>query len=196
MKWYSVITNDRAVLEPLVTEAHDFRGIDSDALYSGGIIKGWNSDAYLQVSRPELDGDPDDALQNHLDLLIFSPRLRTALAEQGVPGFQFLPIQIIKSTGERLADFAIAHVVELRAALDLERSAYEVFPNDYFLPDRRGLIRSLRRAVLKKAALYDTDAIRLKEFFPRVCVSERFVTAFEEARCTGLSFRDTPVSEG
>lgn len=70
--------------------------------------------------------------------------------------------------------FSVANVVATRAALDHKRSDFDVFPEDYFLADRRGRVRGIRKAVLKSAALKECDIVRLEEFLPSVYASEKF----------------------
>jgi hypothetical protein len=105
-------------------------------------------------------------------------------------------VTIVRSSGSRLSNFAIANIVEKRTALDLRRSDYDVFPDDYFIAERRGRIRSVRRAALRSEALPDADAFRLEEFPSRLFASERFVRVFEDMRCTGLSFVEAQVVSG
>lgn len=195
MKWYWVVQNDRAVADPLVVDADDLRGLDPERLFDGKPVDEWNDGATLLSTSREGDGQPDDALQNHLNCLVFSNRLRTALEDAQVKGFQFLPVRVFTSTGTRINGFSVANIIERRRALCPEKSDYDVFPVDYFLKERRGRIRALRRATLFANALRDTDAFRLDEYPQRAYVSERFVRIFDGERCTGLSFVEAPVVE-
>ena len=113
MRWFWVIHNDNTVDDPLVTEAHDLPLSDTSALFQGRPIDSWSDSAILRVIDPKNDGDPDDALQNHLNLIVASPRLRRALEDTGVKGGQFLPVDVLNSRNECLTGLSILNVVDL-----------------------------------------------------------------------------------
>jgi hypothetical protein len=105
-------------------------------------------------------------------------------------GAAFRLIRVFRPRGEELEGFSIANVVERRRALDWSRTDYDVFPDDYFLSERRGLFRAIRRVALRADALKDVDIVRLDEFPPSVYVPNNFKKAFEEGQFTGYSFHE------
>jgi hypothetical protein len=194
MKWYRVIQNDRAVEIALVVDDEDLGGVEPDKLQCGTPVSGWSTSALLRATSSDDDGEPDDALQNHLGLLVFSARLRAGLESAGVCGFQFLPVRVERPGGDAVAGYAIANVVVRRAVLDRDRSEFDVFPPDYFLLPRRGQIRGLRAAALRRAALSGADVFDSTNI-RRVYVSEKFKRVFDDGGFTGLGFSRAPVVE-
>jgi hypothetical protein len=190
--WYWAIGCDNAVANPLVTDSAEL-GVDPEVLDIGRPVEQWSELAWLRATRATNEGTPDDVLQNHLGLPIFSPRLRGTLEDALVQGIQYLPVRLYRPNGQQVAGFSIANIVERRAALDRSRSDCDLFPGDYFLPDRRGAVRGIRRAVLRASALHGCDIVRLDDFPASVYVSEKFRTAFESGAFTGYSFRSVLV---
>ena len=188
-RWYWAVSCDNTVEDPLVVDSADLE-IDPGRLDVGQPQEGWSDLAWLRAEKPENDGTPDDALQNHLGLPVYSFRLRSALEAAGIRGIQYLPVRLFRPNGQEIAGFSIANIVERRGALDRSRSDYDVFPNDYFLSERRGDVRGIRRVVLHVEALRGCDIARLDEFPSSVYVSERFKNVFESAPFTGYSFRE------
>lgn len=193
MRWFKVVRNDRVTPDPLVTDDADLAGVDPESLDIGVPAPRWDPEAVLRAVKPENDGWPDDALQNNLCLLVFSGRLRAALEAEGIRGIQFLPVRVLRPGGEPVEGYSVANVVALRDALDRGLSDYSVYPDDYFLPERRGRVRAVRITVLRRAALAGTDLIRLADSRASVYASERFRQVFDEDSCTGLSFREVRV---
>lgn len=191
--WYWTISCSNAVEDPLIVDDAEL-GVDPDLLDIGHPIENWPSTAVLRVTQRSDDGTPDDALQNFLGLPIFSGRLCKALKAAGIRGFQYLPVQILRPSGAAVEGFCIGNIIERRSALDMTRSDYTVFPDDYFLPARRGLISRVRRAVLVGQRIIDCDAMRLDEFSASVFVSGRFKGVFEDGDFTGYSFEEVEVA--
>lgn len=194
MKWYWIVSCDNTVANPFVADTGDLKGFDRDDLTCGRRVEGWNPEAWVRASRSEDDGDPDDALQTHLALPIYSRRLRGALGEASILGIQYLPIETIRPDGSHFGGFAIANILSVQPALDFERSDYELFPNDYFLPQRRGKVRCLKTAVLRASRLKEHDILRLAEYDEDIYVSERFKIVFETGGFTGYSFHERDLS--
>lgn len=192
-RWYWAISCDNTVDNPLVVDSAEL-GVDPEDISCGERLERWGELARLSVTKAQNDGVPDDVLQNHLGLPVYSRRLRAALEASGIRGVQYLPIRVFRPNGEQISGFSIANIVEKRQALDRLRSDYDVFPDDYFLLERRGNVRGIRRAVLRAEALADCDIARLDEFPSSVYVSERFKAAFEAVRCTGYAFREVRTS--
>ena len=101
-------------------------------------------------------------------------------------------MEVRASDGSPVATFYVANILNVVAALDLERSDYSVFGPER--PDRQGEVRSLQRPVLRRAAVEGYDILRLAEYPVFVCVSAQFKRAFEGAGCTGYGFHALALS--
>ena len=71
---------------------------------------------------------------------------------------------------ELVATFFVANVLNLVAALDVERSAVTYFGPER--PDRAGEIKSIERPVLRRAAVEGYDVLRLAEYPLALAVSD------------------------
>lgn len=192
-RWYQAIGCDNTVEDPLVID-EDSLPIDPVLLRIGKPVTEWGPSAYLMARKPEYDGEPDDVLQNCLNLPVFSRRMRDALAIEGISGFQYLPVRVLRPNGVEIPGFCFANILERRRALDRQRSSYAVFPDDYFLPQRRGLVRAIYRRVLVGEQLQGCDVLRLDEYYVSIFVSDRFKQTFEAWNLTGYSFAEVEVS--
>lgn len=196
MKWYHVIRYGNPVHNPYVAGTGDLMGLDEEDLWGGMLISHWNESAWIKAETPEDDGEADDTLQSYLHPPIYSARLRHALEVAGICGIQYLPLHVLRPDGTEIPGYAIANILNLvEGALDLERSDYDVYPADYFLPERVGRVRGIRIPVLREKKLRGLDAVRLAEAKAAFYVSERFKAAFENAGCTGHSFVEIELSE-
>lgn len=193
MKWFDMIPNDNAVAKPFVTDKHNFFGIDEVQLTSGTRVTRWGGKSWLMCTDTACNGDPDDALQNHLALPIFSLRLRRSIRQAGIGDIQYLPVRILRPNRDEIPGFSLANILAKVPALDVSRSDFDRFEDDYFIPERRGTVSGLRRAALKRAILQGRDIARLEEFEVAMFCSERFKKAFERGRCTGFSFEQVSV---
>lgn len=191
-RWYLAVSCDNTVPNPLIVDMADL-GIAPERLDAGKQVEDWTAFAWMRASRPENDGTPDDVLQNHLGLPVYSARLRNALERAGIRGVQYLPVKVLRPAGEIIDGYCIANIVERRAALDFARSDYDVFPDDYFLPERRGKVRGIRRVTLRAEKLEGCEIFKLDEFAPSIYMSESFKTTFEAGGFTGYSFREVSV---
>ena len=195
MKWYyMIIGEENRVPRYFLANDKDIFGRDRFAVCFGRGINDWNSAARLNSTRPEYDGTPDDVLANALGWPVFSNRLRQTLrdAEVGVANIQYLPIRVIRSTGEEVPGFEVANVVTRVAALDRRRSRMLDEDEDETDPET-GLpnVTAVGKAALFNEKLVSHDVIRLVEYFPPVFVSQRFVDAFNTSKCTGATFAPT-----
>lgn len=195
MQWYWLITNDNTVVNPFVSDEGGLDGIDEWMFGECRVIEAWSGNAWLQAASVANDGDPDDSLQNHLGLLVFSKRLQTTLTSAGIDRIQYLPIHVLRPNGVKCGEgFAIANVLDRVAALDLNHTVHSRFPDDYFLPERRGQLRSIRQVTLLREPLHARHVIRLTEYTTPVYVSEKFKKTFEDGGFTGLSFAPVNLS--
>jgi hypothetical protein len=193
-KWYWLVWWDNTLENPFVSGAGDLKGIEPDRFREGKRIDNWDESAWLSLEAVSGEGEPDDVLQNHLDLLVFSPRLQQALSQAGIGGIQYCPIRIVSLDGSEERGFAIANILNLVPALDLQCSDYDQFPRNYFAKQNRGQVRAVRRAVLRGETLNGIDILRPAEYAASVYVSELFKRAFLTANHTGFSFHEVKVS--
>jgi hypothetical protein len=193
VRWYQPTECSNTVSNPYVADEGDV-GVDESKLRCGEEVGAWSPSAWIRASTPEQDGDPDDVLQSYLGVPVFSARLRTALRESGIEDVQYLPLRVLRPSGEELRGFAVANITTVRDVLDRERSDYSVFADDYFLPQRRGQISALRKPVLVKASLSGCDLFRIEGYRVAYFVSERVKDVFEHRGFTGLSFREVALT--
>jgi hypothetical protein len=196
MSWFKVIPGENTVADPFVADADNLDWLGAWRLADGESVSEWRVEAMMKATSSENDGRPDDVLLNHHRLPIFSAALRQALENASVRGgIQYLPIHVLRPAGDEYEGYAVANIVERRAALDLERSDYDRFAADYFIESRRGRISTLRRTMLKSSALRGADILRLEEYRPPIFVSDVFRSAFENGGFTGWGFHPVEVVE-
>ena len=195
MKFYWMLFNKSTLRDPLVADQAELHGVDPDDLCKGRRIYDWNNASFVAVAEDGRDGEPDDVLQSVIPVPIFSRRLRDALTRLEPLEAQYLDLRVMRSNGESIDGFAVANILTRIAALDMDRSQYRVFPPDYFIVERRGLVNALRVPALRREALStDVHVFRLIEFWPCVFVSERFVNVFRFSKFTGADFEEVEVS--
>lgn len=190
MKWYQPIECDNTVKNPLVCDFDNLEqfGYNVNNFKVGKLVDDWNDNTVLQAKKKKNDGKPDDALQNHLMLPIYSLNLITELNEAAITGIQYLPIKVLKSNNDHLDGFCIANILNFIEAFDEQKSDFNRFSEDFPNPNVRGKIAGVRKYVLRKKKLIGFDIIRLKEYKQRFFVSEKFKNIFEKGKFTGYSF--------
>ncbi|HBR33951.1 MAG TPA: hypothetical protein DD734_04900 [Firmicutes bacterium] len=190
MKWYQPIECDNTAKNPLVCDYDDLEkyGYSENDFKKGSPIKDWNGNVVFQAKKKELDGKPDDTLQNHLMLPIYSSNLISALKENNINGIQYLPIKVLKSNAHCINGFCIANFTNFIEAFDEEKADFDRFSLDFPNPNVRGKIAGVKRFVLKEKKLIGYDIIRLKEYKQGFFVSKKFKDIFEENLFTGYSF--------
>jgi Immunity protein family (Imm11) len=194
MRWYDLIMCSNTVARPFVSNFDDLKGFEGWQFNEGKYISGWKPEAWIRCMKPEWNGDADDVLQNHLGVPIYSSRLQRIVEEEHFTGIQFLPIRVLRMDTSEIPGFAIANILNIPPAMDMDQSEYERFNDDYFCAEDRGRVRTVYKMVLKRAALQGFDVIRPKEFLPAAYASHRFKLAFEAARCTGYSFQEVQLT--
>jgi Immunity protein family (Imm11) len=196
MKWYWSIDCTKTVKNPFVSNSDNLeqKGYEELAFYRGMYIKGWDDSAWIRAVDEAHDGDPDDVIQSHLGLPIYSLRLRETLEGAGIKGIQYLPIKVYRPNGDQIEGFSLVNVLHLLSALDMEKSDYDVFPDDYFYLEDRGKVMGIRNAVLKADVVQGYDIIRLQEYYVGLYVSERFKRLFRQHKFTGYSFYEVELS--
>jgi hypothetical protein len=193
MRWYWAIACDNTVRDPMVVDSAAL-AVEPERLKIGRPLDAAIHTGILSVSKARNDGTPDDVLQNHLGLPIYSLRLRRALDDAGVSGAQYLPVKVTSFDGREIEGFAVANVFARDGALDLAKSDLDVFPDDYFIHDRQGCVRAIRKATLIASRLSDCDVARVREFLSGVYVSTKFKETFERLGFSGYSFREVATT--
>ena len=196
MKWYEPIDCDNTVPDPFVCDTDNLEGsgLTRSDFLKGNLIEGWPDNISFQARKVPNDGTPDDALQNHLMLPVYSERLLHALQDERIQGLQFLPIRVKRPNGELIPGFSIVNIINSVSALDLDHSICHRFPLDFANPNVRGKIAGIQRTVLLGDRLTGLDIIRLKDFKQSFFVSERIKNLFEINRFTGYSFEEVELS--
>jgi hypothetical protein len=194
MRWYDLIMWGNTVKKPFVSDLDDLKGFEDWQFDQGKHIENWNPEAWIRCTDRAWNGDPDDVLQTHLGVPIFSPRLQRIVEQERFSGIQFLPIHVLRLDASEITGFAIANILNAPSAMDLENSEYQRFEQDYFDPADRGKIAAVYEMVLKRTALAGYDIVRPKEFLVAQYASERFRAAFEAGGCTGYSFHEVQLT--
>lgn len=196
MNWFHPIACDKTVKEPLICDNDNLieGGFSENSFMAGKLIEKWNSGIFFQSKKKAHDGLPDDVLQNHLMIPVFSERLIQELNRAKIEGIQFLPIEILDSNGKRLEGYSIANFLNFIDAMDYDASLYNRFSETFPNPHARGKIAGIRKFVLKRNLLHGLDALRLKEYKFAIFVSETFKSIFEKNRFTGYSFKKIQLS--
>jgi hypothetical protein len=195
MKWYWVIPPDGEPEPPcFIGDRGSLFSEETSVLWSGRRIEDWPPTHTIRSTKKRNDGAPWDVLASYLPAPVLSPRLQQALRVAGVDDLQFLPIHVLRSTGETLPGFAVANVFAAAAALDLEKSAYQRFPADFPAPERVGEISSLEKPVLVREGLEGRHIVRLEEYLHPLYASEHFKRVFEQGGFRGYQFIEIPVT--
>ncbi|MBN2894050.1 MAG: hypothetical protein JXL97_19425 [Bacteroidales bacterium] len=196
MKWYQVFECDNTVKNPLVCDIDNFEkfGIDETIFKLGKKVEIDKNILRIQSSNPNDDGEPDDALQSHLMIPIFSKRLITELETANIKGIQYIPINVFQSNDDAIEGYCIANLLFFISAFDYEKSIYNRFRDNFPNIAKRGKIAGVKKFVLKKNKLYDVDIIRLEDYKQRFFVSEKFKNIFESNKFTGYSFKEIELT--
>jgi len=195
LDWYQPIECDNTVKNPFVCDSDNFseNGFSGSSFLQGKEILSWNSSIFLQAKKKKNDGCPDDALQNHLMLPIFSSRL-VKILQENIAGIQYLPVSVLNSKGQKLDGFSLANFLFFIEAFDYDNSEFNRFSTDFPNPNVRGKLAGVTKFVLKKERLVGLDVFRLRDYESRFFVSEKFKSLFEENRFSGYSFRKVDLT--
>ncbi|MFN0070147.1 MAG: imm11 family protein [Chloroflexota bacterium] len=192
-KWFDIYPKSIDIGGRLSPSGAEFFGTSADALKEGQFVQHWNPSAYYFCRSPEEDGWPDDVLYEHLGVEVYSKRLVAALNAAGIADFQYLPVHVRLTTGSEVGHYLIANPIRRVAALDLARSDFDRFGDDW--PEgKRGKIWSIRKAVLHAEALRPYDCIRLDECLSNLFVSERVREVFLDLGVESCVFSEVELT--
>jgi hypothetical protein len=196
MKWFHPFECDNTVKRPFVSDYNNLEenGFNEWDFRKGKKIAKWKENIIFKAIKKKNDGNPDDALQNHLMLPIYSERLINALNKNKVKGIQYLPVHILRANDELVEGFGIANFLNIIEALDLKKADFSRYQHDFPNPIKRGQISMIRKYVLKQDKLNSVDITRLKEYPLAFFVSEKFKQIFEENKFTGYSFEEVELT--
>jgi hypothetical protein len=196
MKWYHPFECDNTVKHPFVCDYDNLEenGFSEWDFMAGKKIKNWKDTIIFQAKKKKNNGDPDDALQNHLMLPIYTSRFINTLNKAKISGIQYLPITLFRTNGDNLNGFCIANFLNFVEALDLKKSDYDRFSDDFVNPNVRGKISGIRKYVLLAEKVKGLDIVRIKDYDQAFFVSEKFKQLFEENNFTGYSFREVELT--
>lgn len=193
MKYYRTLLDISKKLR-YISDEENLRGFDEWDFRVGKFISRWDNLVLIKTNDIKCDGVPDDVLQNHLLLPIFSEKMRNILFENDIKDIQYLPIQVFRLNGEPITGYAIANILSVAPALDLERAGYYVIPHDHINVKQRGKIGAIHKFVLHQSKLGDFDIFRLQEHPYVIILSERFVKIYKKHKLTGWVFKEVELS--
>ncbi len=187
MKWYQVVECDCTVKNPLICNFSNLEefGFSGNNFMIGKKILDWKNGIFFKAER---DGDPDDALQNHMMIPIFSPRLMEELDFNKIDGIQYLNIDILISAEKVVSGFVIANITNFVSAFNYNKSVYSIFEKNFPNQNVIGKISRVKKFVLDKDKLLGFDVIRLVDYKRRFFVSEKIKKIFKKNKFTGYSF--------
>ena len=192
--WYELtMFANESMKDSLVTDVADLKGFAWWDFQTGRRIENWNKDAFLKASQPENDGTPDDALATAFFMPVYSNRLQNAIVDAGIDGVQFLPIKVFRPDDSLVGGFAIANILNVLPALDLVKSNFMVFDEDFPNKAVRGHIKWARKVVLRNDIVEPHDIIRIENYEVPIFVSEKFRKIFQKNKCTGIRFTKVEV---
>jgi hypothetical protein len=184
MQWYDYHQELDRTEGPklLFTSENNIDWMDLYDLEKGLPVTDWRDGAKIWSDSAEYDGIPADLHHDVKSIPIVSARLKAALerAGVGIHDVQYLPVEVLQSTGQSNGIFYFMNVITMVVALD-RRKCFLLDEDDHIDP-ATGLkhVSGVGRAALRGKALRGHDVIRLREFFPPVFVSERFARVLEE----------------
>jgi hypothetical protein len=196
MKWFKPYECDNTVKNPFVCDYSniDEYGYSKWDLLKGEAIKDWDDTIIFQSEKRKNDGNPDDVLQNHLGIPIYSERLITALNINNITGIQYLKIKVLRSDNTSMDGFCVINFLNFVEAFDYDKSDYDRFSDDFPNPNVRGKISGVRKFILHKEKLNNFDIIRLKDYDLRYFVSEKFRKIFVDNKFTGYFFEEVELT--
>lgn len=163
--------------------ARDLCGIDQYDVMRGDKIDDWGNRIVFDCDLSS-GGRLTDYLCNDLAWFVVSPKFRRALEENGITGLQYLPINVVDATdGRTLTGYAVANVVDVVDALDLQHSKYV----DEFDEDGT-LYRFIHVYAIRSEQLHGRDVFRLKGELPCIFVSDKFRRVVKKNGITGCDF--------
>jgi hypothetical protein len=163
-------------------------GVSPFELVQGNRICNWNSDSFVQRTFPG-DKRLNDVLFATLEMIpVFSERLHRSLINAGVgeADCQYLPLHVLRSTGEEAPGYSAANVITRVAALDRE-SCFMLSEDESEIDalTNRPKISAIGKIAIFATRLGNHDMARLVEYPCALLVSQRFFDVFREGKFTG-----------
>lgn len=175
---------------------------DNDYVYCNKMNIG-ELDRYIESSGNEftpskkitmyLDGDYGsiftDYLANEDCWFVISERLKTLI--EGLPDYriQFIPVDLIDSSGKTVTDkYFVCNILDVIDAIDLENSVYNVFSA------KGETVYSFVKYALKAEMIKDKHIFRIKSCTIPIFVSEYFKRFVKKNNLTGFDFLEVKVT--
>jgi hypothetical protein len=189
-KWYRIIGCDNSVPNPYVATS-TIPLMEDEWQFMRGLRKGPSCQHYsFVVDSPDMDGDPDDVLQNFLTLPVFSCRLRNELRRLQLDScIEYVPIDVVRFDQTTIDGYSIANIRCLSECMDIELSDYS-----HVMRGGSMKITGIRKLVLKDNALPSDHIYRLSQHTMTIICSDSFQKCFTNGRFTGYSFDPVVVS--
>lgn len=192
MRYFQVIERSNLGPTPFVADVWDLKGLDSEIFTRGTRVFHWPLGVSFTSSNEGNDGELTEFVVNDAMVPLITPKLLDSLARLKVPAFQTLPADVGHSTGKRTECFII-NFLALIDVFDLEKSVYDVYPNDWNTESFRGNIWTFDKVVLRKQAVEGWDFFRCAKYTSSLFVSENFVNLFKKNKMKGVSFSEVEV---
>jgi hypothetical protein len=178
MSFYKLITqfNDRnaAVAQSLNTGPYD------NLIFSVREINHWDEKEMVFTIGNHAISGLRDVLQNNMDYLLVSNRLKEAIEKNGIKGISFYKITLNQEI-DNFTPYWFGQLEYVEDAFDYDQSDY----NWYGDPPK---VAGLTKAVLKEKSIGSLDFFRIPENEPAEYVSQKFKDLFEKNRFTGVEF--------
>lgn len=186
-KWHRVFMRADNMSDSMQVDEVHLEGFKLRDFKQGTVLNGWRGEGYFRCTDPDFDGIPDDALATPNMLPVYSERLQNAIRDEGIGGIQFLPVDVFSLGRGKISGYAIANILNVVDALDLQRSSYMVY-DDGFPEQIRGKIKWVSDMILKGEVLQEMDICWLRQYPVAMCVSGRFAKMFKRGKFTGIKF--------
>lgn len=189
-QWYRLLQSDNDDAgKPFIVCDSCYHECDKTILESGIEILNWNSKSWVKSTSSDCDGNPADIIFDYTTIPIVSSKIMNAIIvnKVNIDDLQFLPINVIQSTGNELHGYHVINIKNRLAGLDRDRSFMLSESDEEIDPNTgRPLITGVFRIALVSNVVHGHDIARLIEFNSAVLVSQHFADILHALHCTGM----------
>jgi len=165
---------------PLICKIKD--GVECEKLKE---CKMYSNNIELEIVQK---GDCDSFVKNTDKLLIIDKRTKGVLESLNIDSIQYVPTKINDM------DYYIINVLSLiSSSLDMEKSQYMIYPNDFPNARVRGRIGTIWKVVLLRNKICE-HIFRIEEYRNAIFVDEYFKNIIEQYGFSGLDFQRVELS--
>lgn len=181
MRYYEV-SFDTSCEDDMMCYCDDTYGIERYELKEGCFFIGW--DERITFSFDPSEGTrATDYLANNLGWFIVSYKMKRVLDRLDGDRVQYFPVSVVNKVSlEKIEDYFVANILDVRDALNLEHSQYSVFDLD------GEKIYSVHKYALNERDVEGAHVFKLKGDEIPIFVSEAFKDAVESEGLTGIDF--------